>query len=1698
MIRGRYEVLRRLGEGGGGSVYEVRDTLAGDAHIALKALWPGAHDEALVAALRAEFGTLATLRHPRLCRVFDFGRLPPRELAPEMAGADGDRHGFFLTRELVAGNDLSAAAKQRGHDLREVCVLLADAARGLEVLHRSGLRHGDFKPANAIASEHAPDTVRLIDFGLSVAETAHRSAGTLVYMAPEVLTGRAIDRRADLYALGITLYELATGTLPCGSARGADLIAWHVSGDRPRLEDAVRQVPPQLARLCGQLMARSPEDRLPTAGEVAAALTACAIELGANPREGVPEPIVGPALPLPQVAALERAFEHRRRRRGGPALVHVIGDAGAGKSTALTELAWRAELAGAEVVRGASAAHGRPLGVFGAALEQLAALTGQPAPGTDQAGSDQRRFAEVAAWLAEQSRRWPIVLLLDDLDFGDSASQDLARYLAFALPDEARVLVIASRRPTSASQHGDPRPSRVGDVPELFLAPLDAAQVRMLLTHVSGRDDEALADRIHRHTGGNLLHVTHTLHVLAGRGFPSSESLEAFGLPARLEEELTAALAHAPASVRDLVESLAIVARPCTADDVAAMLGRSTTEVRALAEQSPLVTQDAAGRLLLGRPSSRLAVDAAMSAERRRELHRTAAAVVAGALDADDPERIAHAIRGGITTTPVAHITAALARLRAANDLATALPLGRAALELIDSSVPLRLEVGEAARAAGDLRAAHHALAPLLEVPATDESARRARYLVACAAEAAGEPDRAVTLWGEAIEGSPGSADAALSARELSRLEIKRGRAAAALEVADRALAETSDAEVRPHLEVARAFALGTLGRDDDAAARLDELGEAARHRGDHALAATAHNYAALLAFRRSEYQLTRTRYQRALEAAIAHGDLVRVGTLRMNIASLAFHKGDYAGCLEQHVAAVSLLRAAGAETSVVMARRNLGHLFVELGAYQQARAELHAARDTAATLGLEVHVNGIEALLGIADCRTGERRAGFERLERGRRGFEALGDSHRAIETLLDAVEAALDLGEVDRAAATIELTGAAEGGGRNQRARYLAARAEVCARRDDVAGARRDLAALEPLIDELAREGARHALWTLHRAAWRTLGAISDHAAGATHQRRAATILEELSARLPDAYRAAFRHDPRRRALQEMHEPTLPDARRTTAPGQASPSSGPVQVDRLYRLLEIYRRLSGERDVDRLLVLVMDTAVELSGSERGFLLLAEKDGALRTAVSRNIPHTTLRALAAVDSDPTRSSMTQVPYSRTIAERAFHTGEPIFAEDPQGDPRFDEAHSVHALHLESVVCLPVSAGGERVGVLYLESRFRTQAYADADARLLLAFADQAGILLGNARLLEENRRRAADLERARVEIEGLLAERTALLEDRTQELAATRRDLATVRRRFLGDRGAFGIIGHSAAMENVFELIERLAPTDVPVMVLGESGTGKELVARALHEYGPRKDAPMVAVNCGALPEHLLESELFGHVRGAFTGAERDRRGLFETASGGTLFLDEMGDTPPRMQATLLRALQEGVIRRVGGLEDIRVDVRVVAATNRDLEQMVAVGEFREDLYYRLHVVSIPLPPLRERADDVPLLAEHFLELACRRSGLPAKTIGRQALRRLMQHPWPGNVRQLEHAMTNAAVLAEGDELGESDFGAVLGQGQPRRARPQDPEHRRDREKERIIQALEGCGWNKSKAARMLQIPRRTFYRRLQEFGIE
>jgi len=500
------------------------------------------------------------------------------------------------------------------------------------------------------------------------------------------------------------------------------------------------------------------------------------------------------------------------------------------------------------------------------------------------------------------------------------------------------------------------------------------------------------------------------------------------------------------------------------------------------------------------------------------------------------------------------------------------------------------------------------------------------------------------------------------------------------------------------------------------------------------------------------------------------------------------------------------------------------------------------------------------------------------------------------------------------------------------------------------------------------------------------------------------------------------------------------------------------------------------GQRDELRgLLVHVVDALVLWTGVERGLLLLRAPGGKLLPRVGRNLARRDLTG-------------EQRELSHSLAARALALGEPIVAVDATRE--LESVHaSVHALKLRSVLAVPLIAHGEALGVVYLDDRVRQGAFGERELAWVRLVAAVAAVAIADARDRLVLRRMARRAERAELRVSSTLAKREAELGQARVELAHSRQSRPT---RHKYD----AIVGESSAMRDLLSLLDRVVESDVPVLILGESGTGKELIARAIHENGQRARGEFVAENCGAIPETLLESALFGHTRGAFTGAIRARAGLFDVADQGTLFLDEIADMSLGMQTKLLRVLENGEVRPVGGDRAHHVNVRVVGATHRNVAEMVRAGTFRQDLFYRLDVVTLAIPPLRQRHGDVPILVRHFLARHAKGGKI---NIAQRTLELLSRYSWPGNIRQLENEIRRAVVMGDDEILPEHLSEEIR---MPTGAVAPNPEGLNLRERvsamefELITLALERTEGNLTRAAELLGLSRFGLQKMLKRFA--
>ncbi len=912
-------------------------------------------------------------------------------------------------------------------------------------------------------------------------------------------------------------------------------------------------------------------------------------------------------------------------------------------------------------------------------------------------------------------------------------------------------------------------------------------------------------------------------------------------------------------------------------------------------------------------------------------------------------------------------------------------------------------------------------------------------------------------------------------------------------------------------------FAQSLVGLHDEARAELTQAVAGAREQKLSRLEALALASLGLVLQRSDRSDEARDAYRAALAAAERVGDAGTLATVQLNLAGLLKVRGDVAGAIELFEAAVDMGRRSGRRSTTRQALLNLANTDLYLGRLARAESGIEALREQTAQLpkAMLAQLLGLEAELFV---RQGQHAQGVLRFTACAEAYEALGRGIDAAEARLEGVLAAsraqhpsgVELrASLAQAAALLKESPA-------HRPLSLLAEARVASLLGD------ELRARELLDQSLeAARGSHQREWV-----WRALEAraeLEESGGQPLLARRdreeALAVLEEIGARLPRDLREVYWNEPRRKALRGSvsgavgHAATefTPFAPLSALPLAASGRGSGLRVtsttssmsqlggltpleQRLARILEVNGDLAGELDLDRLTTKIIGHAVDLLRAERGFVLLTEADGGL-----------TVHAARASAGDASHAE-----FSRSIAEGVIATREAVVTVDARADVRLKSFASVHQMLLESVACVPILApSGAAIGALYLETRVRPGRHFERELPTLRAFADQVAIALENARLLGENLRRAEQLAETNAELAAAQEHLRELLDGRTEQLKRTRQKLRDARETLYGHFGYQGLVGTSGAMRRVYALVDRVKDAAVPVLITGESGTGKEVVARAVHNASARGKAKMLAVNCGAIPENLLESELFGHVRGAFTGADRERKGLFREADGGSLLLDEIGEMPFKMQAALLRVLQEKCVRPVGGNEEQPVDVRVIFATNRDLEKMVQAGKFREDLYYRIHVVEIHLPALRERGEDVPQLVDYFLGLFAARYKREKRSVSREALRRLQNYGWPGNVRQLEHVLLNAWVMSEESELLPEDFeipDGFRGAGEIQREAPAASrpvkkstasQHHRD-ERERIMEALRSCNWNRVKAAEFSGIPRRTFYRRLREYGIQ
>ncbi|MFH0946560.1 MAG: sigma 54-interacting transcriptional regulator [Planctomycetota bacterium] len=1690
----RYRVVRKIGEGSGGCVHLARDLYARKA-VALKRC---AAEVASHAA--AEARVLAGIRFPGVVRLLD-------------AGLDHRDGSFLAVFEYVEGTDLLTATE--GLEPARYAGWLAEILRALGFVHRRGLVHRDLKPWNLLV-EGDVETGRavLIDFGLAGAAASLKGsrAGTPGYLAPEVLEGAAADHRSDLYSLGVVLYQLLARRLPSAGLSGAEALRLHCSEDLRLPHQVAAGVPSGLADLVRTMLMRDPALRPTSAGEVLERLARaldCPLELetaetlkgrirsiefspdeslidGLLNRQSGTNRILLQAPPGSDV--LLTRLSVRLASLGRPAFRLDLDPAGfLPESNQMMELL---ESAGTLLIDCATHPGPRELSFLGELLGRTAALTrggdvivlldaDMPLPDQlEDAGVATLRLPDLPVAVVREQVRGALGLELKERALSwiralDGYSPESVMTGLCERVDSGVILAegeqpawnLARELRRGASKANVERAARaLENLPEDDLGPLRVLALHRLpvppwvAREVFGQHASGGPERLERLLSGPLL-LEGPEHGEVGL---SSAALAEALLEGMCAEERSAR-ASCLADLMPGSEGLEDEARGelgillCEAGREGAALpvlidagvrlrtsGRSLEArrylERALAMTSPSSSPAEHVRVL------RWLADCASLEGRNGEAARLAEQALTMDGTPDDHGRcyvvLARTdLRGGDFESCAGRIAAGLS-LAGTDSRTRSLLLGLRAVLL---------------RQGNDYRGARQAAVLALEEAGAEASHERAAAVMTLANLDAHEyrPDSAVELYREARHLGEQLARQDLvhqASSNLGRLLQEHGRAAEAVLDLEPVLDQFSRSGVIRQCEdilVILMEAQGALGR----IAAVRELGLRGR-----------------AFFSDDSSQVNRAMYLRHLADAE-----LRAG-----------NPGEAERLMRE---SVDLRERACSVEVIGIGRAALARVLTWRGDFSSARAVLARGLRSVRSGGPTVSL--LELLLSAAEQHMAEGRNQTWLLVAMRCSRIALEVSpHHLWPRAESLVCLGLARDESDRSLverSTRALGARAENPSTAADALLLATRGLGNAREGNLNRADEDF---ERSLEALASDG--HSFERAQALMLRASGLVEWAASRRQEADREAVqeIASFLSRARADLDQAATLFS--RLGVQFGLAQVAAIRTRFEGGDEGRSARSYAGVDRrirtLDRLLEINRAINSELDPRRLLSLILDEAIDLCGARRGFLILV-RGAQIDVRVARNFAEQDIR-------------QPEFQFSHSVARSVALSGEAIRTSNALHDRRLRSIASIAELNVTSILCVPLRGNDRVLGAIYLDHPDVIDRFDQGHLESLIDLASSAGIALERARLHQENLDRAAALSSAKQEIERLNAELMQTVVKQARELDEAKVTIAAERRATALRYDYRRIVTQSPKMQEVLRMLDRITDTEFPVMIQGESGTGKELVARAIHFNGRRAGRQFVSVNCAAVSELLIEAELFGHMKGAFTGADRDRKGMFEVADGGTLFLDEIGDMSLEVQKRLLRAVQYGEFFRVGGKETVKVDVRIISATHRDLKTLMSAGRFREDLFYRLNVAPVQLPPIRERPEDVPLLIRHFQDELLGEGASDRVRFSKKALALLESYSWPGNVREIQNLVKRLTLLCGDQEtIDVEDLPLALREEVDLGSKPLPDgtlkELMSSFERQVVEAALLRTRGNKSEAARALRVSPRGLYKIIERLGL-
>jgi transcriptional regulator with GAF, ATPase, and Fis domain len=1678
IINQRYAVLETLGKGGQGTVYRAADTLEDDAFKALKIL----SSNSLDSMFRFEFEQAKQLVHPNLARVFDLGRVTSLVGATEGSEEPSAQGALFYTEELVVGmaSHVWISTDEAAKDVvANTARIGSAAAQCLDFIHHAGLLHRDIKPSNILVGDQGR-VIKLIDFGSATMRNAWdgQRAFTIGYAAEEALIGYP-DERSDIYSLGVTLAELVSGRRP--RAFSPPFPEGFLQSRFAQSNGLV------LIKVIERMIAKKPEHRFQTAGDVAEALSQLSEQGGNESRyldEVRSESVRRTAAVRSRAPRLSgRSFElnallqHFEEALSCDVKTSLLrGPTGVGKSrlfhTAVAEFQLRIAGRGKvppEFRHGSLRDLLKMIHRDNNAGPLLAAWVGG-ASATDAVtknANEDSLIKEMAD--AFLSIKRPTVVLIESGERRLIVS--LLRRLGGEPHETGSMLAIAAE---SEEPLFDKRPesdNELSDSEVLFLPihPLDLTDETDLISQMMGSSPkEELAEKIHERTGGIPL-VTEALFQSVSMS-QLNRDLALLDIDSLLidSDPLDAAIRGFLSAInedaREAAETAAVIGSPVSANDLGWAIWGEEAKADDLRIASCLATLEKNGwagmrnGLVYLRPAIADRVTASLPSLRIKTLHQRALSL----LDRNQsglPWQIAdHAYLCNAMDRAKTAALSAYEVLVSTGDLGgAAFYLGRA-LELRAFSKndegPMTVRLAKLYRETGDYQEALKTLAEASSLSGT--IAERAALERASSLRLIGRVDEASAVL-TPLEASQNTEVKALALSQAARIDFDRGDIAGASARILQVFAD--DLPIDGRLEIQATMGLIALAASDLQKAEavcLNGLNEAIAS-CDSKNRARFLGLIGMLRHRGENFSEAAVNYAEAAVFADKCGDRHGAAAYLVNLAAVKTELGQFQEALDAYRECLTRLRRFGRLKDTALAGANYAELLYRLGDVIGAEiASRSAVEDMRSSMSAP-----ISSVLSIR----GEVLLELKRIDEAEEILKEAESVARAVQSEKELViaclhSAACALERMDFGEATRRLT-EAKAAQCDASSAFAIEYLRLFLLVEEATGGNTESALLElmsrlPLDDTQFQDDHLKALATAAVVAVR-LGRrdIAERAA-----RAAKALSLAVHQKTPSLY-------------QKSEPPYSKEINMVLrSESETSFSAGPPGWEHLFR---INTRLNSEFRIGRLLEMIMDAALDITRAERGFLLIADMNGELQVRSARNMDKESL-------------SLDESNFSRSAAQKAFESKEPLLTADAGEDTRFIEMKSVVNLKLRYIVAVPLLVGGKAKGAIYLDSK-QAGRFDESRLALLEALADQAAIALTNARLKVE-------IEQRQQRIERLNRELTSLLKQREVELLEVKGELEKRTAALIVNYRYEEFIAQSKPMTEVFHLLDRVTALDFPVIIQGESGTGKELAARAIHFNSARKKKSFVAENCAAIPETLMESVLFGHAKGAFTGATSDSRGLFAEADGGTLFLDEVSELSLSMQAKLLRVLQNNEVRPVGAAKTRIVNVRVLAATNTDLKRRVQEGTFREDLFYRLNVIEITLPPLRERKEDILILAGHFVA----KHSDKKKRITKAAAEILLNYSWPGNVRRLENEMIRAAVLSD-DEIEPEHLSPELlsdAGGVSKDDTDFDVNKQVDRLKRRLLTAaLAECKGNQTAASELLGVSRFGLQKMMKRLGI-